>query len=107
MTEKNRKKVYLCVPEDDVEFASKMIAAVYAEGHIPMEPKLTFEFRHAQDTLAGRRDLIDECDEVRVLGSTWTEAMWEDIRYAQLMGIPVLTDQEKVPRTKRKQEPTR
>ena len=108
MEQKNcKKKVYICVPEDDEAFANQMIATVYADNCIPMEPKMAFELRNVKDTLDSRRNLIQECDEVRVLGDRWTETMWEDIRYAEIMGIPVFTDQEKIPRTKRKSEPSR
>lgn len=103
----SRKKVYVCVPEDDDSFTKRMIAAVYADNCIPMEPKMVFDIRNVKDTLDSRRNLIQECEEVRVLGDRWTETMWEDIRYAEVMGIPVFTDQEKIPRTKRKSEPTR
>ena len=88
-------------------FANKMIAAVYADNCIPMKPNMVFDLRNLKDAPVNRRNIIKECEEVRVLGDRWTDAMWKDIHSAEQLGIPIFTAQKKIPRTKRKSEPTR
>ena len=46
--------------------------------------------------------LVESCQQVNVYGSVWTEGMWAEIRHAERLGIPVLTDQKELGRLQQK-----
>lgn len=115
------KLVYICAPlrgdvEDNIEFARQKAKEVFAEGNIPICPHLMFppiadpanpaEDKAAMDMCL---KLIDRCNEIRIFGGEWTEGMWQEIRHAERMKIPVKTDQTEIPRNKphTKQSPCR
>jgi len=115
------KIVYICAPlrgevEANIEFARQKAREVFQSGNIPICPHLMFppiadpnhpiEDQTARDM--GLR-LVASCQQVNVYGSTWTEGMWAEIRHAEKLGIPVVSDQKqlgKAPprRTRSKQE---
>jgi len=104
------KLVYICAPlrgdmENNVEFARQKAQEVFREGSIPICPHLMFPpvadpDNPAEDkaALAMCMKLIDRCNEIRVYGNEWTDGMWQEIRHAEQMKIPVLTDQKELPK---------
>lgn len=113
------KLVYICAPlrgdvQANIAFAAAKAREVFEEGNIPvcshlMFPPIADPNNPAEDNAAMEmcKKLIDRCSEIRVYGSEWSDGMWEEIRYAEQRKVPVLTDQKKVPRGKRKCEPCR
>lgn len=106
------KLVYICAPlrgdvKKNVEFARRKAKEVFAEGNIPVCPHLMFPpiadpGNPAEDAKALDMciKLIDRCYEIRVYGGEWTDGMWNEIRHAEKMKIPVLTDQKEIPKNK-------
>lgn len=113
------KLVYICAPlrgdtEKNIEFARQRAKEVFLEGNIPVCPHLMFPpiadpSDPVQDGAAMRmcKKLIDRCDEVRVYGPEWTAGMWDEIRYAGKMKVPVMTDQTEIPKPKHRNSPCR
>lgn len=113
------KLVYICAPlrgdvEKNIEFARQRAKEVFLEGNIPVCPHLMFPpiadpSDPAQDGAAMGmcKKLIDRCDEVRVYGPDWTAGMWDEIRYAGKMKVPVVTDQTEIPKPKHRNSPCR
>jgi hypothetical protein len=106
------KLVYICAPlrgdvDANIEFARQKAQEVFAEGNISICPHLMFPpiadpGNPAEDAKAMGMcmKLIDRCNEVRVYGGEWTDGMWKEIRHAENMKIPILTDQKELPRHK-------
>ena len=113
------KLVYICSPlrgdvKANVEFARKKAREVFWEGNIPVCPHMMFPpiadpSDPVQDGAAMGmcKKLIDRCDEVRVYGPEWTAGMWDEIRYAGKMKVPVITDQKEIPKSKHRNSPCR
>lgn len=113
------KFVYISAPlrgdvKKNIAFAKGKAREVFEEGNIPICPHLMFPpianpDNPTEDQKAMKMclKLIERCNEMRVYGKEWTEGMWAEIRHAEYMKIPVVTDQTKVPqeiRSKRKDE---
>ena len=113
------KHVYICAPlrgdvEKNIEFARQRAKEVFHEGNIPVCPHLIFPpiadpADPVQDGAAMKmcKKLIDRCDEVRVYGPDWTAGMWDEIRYAGKMKVPVITDQKEIPKITHRKSPCR
>ena len=113
------KLVYICSPlrgdvEKNIAFAKEKAREVFLEGNIPVCPHLLFppiaDPRNPVEDKAAMGmclKLIERCSEMRVYGPVWSEGMWQEIKYAHKLKLPVLTDQKEVPRSKRKKEPCR
>lgn len=111
------KLIYICAPlrgetEKNTAYARQRAKEVFAEGNIPVCPHLMFppiaDPKNREDDDKAMKMclyLIEQCHEVRVFGPEWTEGMWEEIRHAHRVGVPVLTDQRSIPqKRKRTQE---
>ena len=109
--EHSPKLVYICAPlrgavEKNVEFARQKAQEVFLSGDVLVCPHLMFPppadpGGPAQDQAArdmGLR-LVASCQQVNVYGPTWTEGMRAEIRHAEKLGIPVMTDQKQPKRT--------
>ena len=117
--ESGPKLVYISAPlrgdvEKNISFAKEKAREVFMEGHIPVCPHLMFppiaDPRNPVEDKAAMGmclKLIERCSEIRVYGPVWSEGMWEEIKYAGKLKIPILTDQKKVPQPQRRQEPCR
>ena len=82
---------------------------VFAEGNVPVCPHLMFPSiadpeNPVQDQAAREMGLrlVESCQQVNVYGPVWTEGMWAEIRHAEDLGIPVLTDQKELGRLQQK-----
>ena len=115
--EQNRdrpKLIYICAPlrgevEKNIAFAREKAREVFAEGDVPICPHLMFPpiadpENPAQDQAAREMGLrlVESCQQVNVYGPVWTEGMWAEIRHAERLGIPVLTDQKELGRLQQK-----
>lgn len=105
------KLVYICAPlrgdvAKNIEFARQKAQEVFQTGNVPVCPHLMFPpfadpSDPAQDQAArdmGLR-LVEACQQVNVYGPNWTEGMWAEIRHAEQLGIPVVTDQKQPQKT--------
>lgn len=113
------KLVYICAPlrgdvEKNIAFAKEKAREVFLEGNIPVCPHLLFPpIADPCDPVEDKAamgmclKLIERCSELRVYGPVWSEGMWKEIKYAQKLKIPILTDQNEVPQAKRKNLPCR
>lgn len=102
------KLVYICAPlrgnaEKNIAFAKEKAREVFAEGDVPVCPHLMFPpiadpENPAQDQAAREMGLrlVESCQQVNVYGPVWTDGMWAEIRHAERLGIPVLTDQKEL-----------
>lgn len=110
----NMKMVYICAPlrgeiQKNIEFARQKAQEVFQQGHIPICPHLMFPpFADAANPTEDQaaRDmglrLIEACQQVNVYGSEWTDGMRAEIRHAERLGIPVVTDPKTMGKTKSK-----
>ena len=106
--------VYICAPlrgevEKNIAFARDRAREVFVEGNVPICPHLMFPpiadpENPAQDQAAREMGLrlVEFCQQVNVYGPVWTEGMWAEIRHAERLGIPVLTDQKELGRLQQK-----
>ena len=113
------KLVYISAPlrgdmEKNIAFAKEKAREVFLEGSIPVCPHLMFpSIADPCDPVEDKAamgmclKLIERCSELRVYGPVWSEGMWKEIKYAQKLKIPILTDQNEVPQAKRKNLPCR
>ena len=112
---RNRPKlIYICAPlrgevEKNIAFAREKAREVFAEGDVPICPHLMFPpiadpENPAQDQAAREMGLrlVESCQQVNVYGPTWTDGMWAEIRHAERMGIPIMTDQKELGRPPQK-----
>lgn len=113
--DRNRPKlIYICAPlrgvvEKNIAFAREKAREVFAEGNVPICPHLMFPpiadpENPAQDQAAREMGLrlVESCQQVNVYGPTWTEGMWAEIRHAERLGIPVMTEQKELGRPQQK-----
>lgn len=117
--DKGPKLIYVSAPlrgdvEKNVAFAKEKAREVFLEGNIPVCPHLMFlpiadPRNPAEDKAAMGMclKLLERCSELRVYGPIWSEGMWEEIKYAEKLKIPMFTDQKKVPHSIRRREPCR
>ncbi len=113
------KLVYISAPlrgdiENNIAFAKEKAREVFLEGNIPVCPHLLFppiaDPRNPVEDKAAMGmclKLLERCSEIRAYGPVWSEGMWQEIKYAEKLKIPILTDQTEVPRTRRRREPCR
>ena len=106
--------VYICAPlrgevEKNIAFARDKAREVFAAGDVPICPHLMFPpiadpENPVQDQAAREMGLrlVESCQQVNVYGPVWTEGMWAEIRHAERLGIPVLTDQKELGRLQQK-----
>lgn len=112
---RNRPKlIYICAPlrgevEKNIAFAREKAREVFAEGDVPICPHLMFPpiadpENPAQDQAAREMGLrlVESCQQVNVYGPTWTDGMRAEIRHAERMGIPIMTDQKELGRPPQK-----
>lgn len=116
---KGPKLVYVSAPlrgdvEKNIAFAKEKAREVFLEGNIPVCPHLMFppiaDPRNAAEDKAAMEmclKLLERCSEMRVYGPIWSEGMWQEIRHAEKLKIPIKTDQQEIPRTRRVQPPCR
>ena len=105
------KLIYICAPlrgevEKNIEFARQKAQEVFLSGDVPVCPHLMFPpFADPGDPVRDQaaRDmglrLVEACQQVNVYGPSWTEGMRAEIRHAEKLGIPVMTDQKQLGRT--------
>ena len=117
--DKGPKFVYVSAPlrgdvEKNIAFAKEKAREVFDEGNIPICPHLMFppiaDPRNPDDdkkAMGMCLKLMERCNEIRVYGPVWSEGMWAEIRHAEKLKIPVKTDQQEVPRTRRVKAPCR
>ena len=108
------KLIYICAPlrgevEKNIAFARDKAQEVFAAGDVPICPHLMFPSiadpeNPVQDQAAREMGLrlVESCQQVNVYGPVWTEGMWAEIRHAERLGIPVLTDQKELGRLQQK-----
>lgn len=113
------KLIYISAPlrgdiDKNIAFAKEKAREVFLEGNIPVCPHLMFppiaDPRNPVEDKAAMGmclKLVERCSELRAYGPVWSEGMWQEIRYAEKLKIPVLTDQKETSRTKRKNQPCR
>lgn len=104
------KLIYICAPlrdevEKNIEFARQKAQEVFASGNIPICPHLLFppiaDPADPTQNQAAREmglRLVASCQQVNVYGPVWTDGMWAEIRHAEKLGIPILTDQKEIGR---------
>lgn len=105
------KLVYICAPlrgevEKNIAFARRKAKEVFQKGDIPVCPHLMFPpiadpTNPAEDKAAMEMGLklLEKCQQLNVYGSVWTEGMWDEIRHAERLGIPIMADQKVMGRT--------
>ena len=104
----------ICAPlrgevEKNIAFAREKAREVFAEGDVPICPHLMFPpiadpENPAQDQAAREMGLrlVESCQQGNVYGPTWTDGMRAEIRHAERMGIPIMTDQKELGRPPQK-----
>ena len=109
------KLIYICAPlrgevEKNIEFARQKAQEVFASGNIHICPHLLFPpiadpADPTQDQAAHEMGLrlVASCQQVNVYGPVWTDGMWAEIRHAEKLGIPIMTDQKEIGRPHRNQ----
>ena len=92
--------------EKNIEFARQKAKEVFQEGDIPVCPHLMFPpiadpTNPVEDKAAIEMGLklLEQCQQIHVYGPVWTEGMWGEIRHAERLGIPIMTDQKTIGRT--------
>ena len=112
LTDLGPKLVYISAPlrgevEKNIEFAKEKARLEFEYGNIPICPHLMFSpiadpTNPTDDKQAMKMclKLIERCNEVHVYGDIWTEGMWQEIRHAWKQQILVLTDSERIPKTR-------
>ena len=105
------KLIYICAPlrgevEKNIAFAQEKAREVFESGDIPICPHLLFPpiadpADPTQDQAAREMGLrlVESCQQVNVYGPVWTDGMWAEIRHAEKLGIPIMTDQKELGRT--------
>lgn len=97
--------------EKNIEFARQKAQEVFTSGNIPICPHLLFppiadpaDPTQDQATREMGLRLVASCQHVNVYGSVWTDGMWAEIRHAEKLGIPIMTDQQEIGRPSRNQK---
>ena len=70
----------------------------------PLRGEVEKNIAFAQDQAAREMGLrlVESCQQVNVYGPTWTDGMRAEIRHAERMGIPIMTDQKELGRPPQK-----
>ena len=78
---------------------------IAVSGDVPICPHLLFPpiadpADPTQDQAAREMGLrlVASCQQVNVYGPVWTDGMWAEIRHAEKLGIPIMTDQKELGR---------
>lgn len=113
--ERNHPKlIYICAPlrgevEKNIAFARERAREVFAGGDVPICPHLMFPpiadpENPTQDQAVREMGLrlVESCQQVNVYGPVWTDGMCAEIRHAERLGIPIMTDQKELGRPPQK-----
>ena len=105
------KLVYICAPlqgnvKKNIGFARQKALEVFADGDVPICPHVLFSYTAnpndpEQDAKTKEMSLrlLEVCQQVNVYGSIWTDEMWDEIRHANKLGIPMMMEQKTIGRT--------
>ena len=103
--------VYICAPlqgneKKNIEFARQKALEVFADGDVPICPHILFSYaanpNHPEQDAKTKEmslRLLEACQQINVYGSVWTDEMWDEIRHANKLGIPMMMEQKTIGRT--------
>lgn len=113
------KLVYISAPlrgdvEKNIAYAKEKAREVFKEGHIPICPHLIFPpiadpYNPEENKRAMKMclKLLERCNELRVYGPEWTDGMWQEIRHAEQLKIPIRMDRQERQQAKHREQPCR